>query len=208
MVSIPSPLREQVARLAGTPLPASARIVPTGLPALDAALPWNGLPQGAVHEISNPDAADGAATSFALLMLSRLLAASPGKAALWATCRDDLFAPGLHGVGVDPGRLVLARCRTATEVLAALEDGLRCPGLVAAAGEIAELDFTISRRLQLAAAASGVTLLLLRPNLVAASAAFTRWRIESRPGACSISLVRCRGGQPGQWIIRNKAEPE
>lgn len=208
MPSIPSPLREQIARLDGTTPPASARIVPTGLPALDAALPWNGLPQGAVHEIANADAVDGAATGFVLRLLAQLTAVAPNNAVLWASCRNDLFAPGLQRAQVDPGRLLFARCRSGTEVLAALEDGLRCPALAATVGEIAELDFTMSRRLQLAAASSGMLVLLLRPNLVSASAALTRWRVESCPGGQIISLIRCRGGRPGRWINRNEAKSE
>ncbi len=200
MSSISSLLREQIARLEGTPT-ASARAVPTGLTALDAVMPWNGLPQGAVHEFANPDAVDGAATGFVLHLLAKLLAKAPDKVVLWASCREDLFAPGLRHAQVDPGRLIFARCRSTTEVLAALEDGLRCPALAAVVGEIiAGLDFTMSRRLQLAAASSGVTLLLLRPKLVSASAALTRWRIESCPGGSTISLIRCRGGRSGQWI--------
>lgn len=208
MTSISSALREQIARLEGTPAPASARIVPTGVTALDAGLPWNGLPQGAVHEIANPDAADGAATGFVLRLLTQLQAVAPDKAVLWASCRDDLFAPGLRRARVDPGRLIFAHCRSGTEVLAALEDGLRCSALAAAVGEIAELDLIVSRRLQLAAVSSGVTLLLLRPNLISASAALTRWRVESCPSGRTVSLIRCRGGRSGQWINRNEAKSE
>ncbi len=108
--------------------------------------------------------------------------------------------------------------------LQVMEDGLRHHGL---AGVVAELSGRItlsaSRRLQLAAEATGVTALLLRrpgkgsAELVGAVAAATRWRIGALPSAPPVAdapdvpglgrarwqleLVRCRGGRTGAWIV-------
>lgn len=202
-------LRHTVARLEGIAPSAMGGTFSTGDARLDAALPWPGLPLGVVHEILCPDAADGAATGFALRLLANLLAAAPEKPGLWVGGgRNDffapLFAPGLRAAGFDPGRLIFAEAADAAISLAAIEDGLRCPGLAAVAGEIGTVDFAASRRLQLAAAASGVTLLLLRPERHAAeaSAAVSRWRIASRPGGgLHVTLLRCRAGRPGSWEL-------
>jgi protein ImuA len=194
-------LRERIARIEGFSPPEAAEICATDWPAVDAALPGGGLLQGAVHEIHSPDPADGAAIGFAAHLLGRFLAAKPGQAALWASCRADLFAPGLRAAGVDPGRLLIAHCRDADELLFAFEEGLKSKALSVVLGEIGELDFSLSRRLQLAASAAGSTLILLRPARFAAepSAAVTRWRAEVAPDGWSLTLFRCRGGRPGHW---------
>ena len=73
--------------------------------------------------------------------------------------------------------------------------------LSAVFSEIGEIDFMVSRRLQLAAAETGTTLVLLRPARFGGepSAAVTRWRAEARPSGWSLTLFRCRNGRPGYW---------
>jgi protein ImuA len=85
---------------------------------------------------------------------------------------------------------------------------LRCRALSAVAAEIDGVDFTQSRRLQLAAEQGGTTALLLRPpgELALPSAARTRWRIGSLPGAGDtprwrVELVRAQGGTPRHWTL-------
>ncbi len=201
-------LRHRIARLEGVAPATMAGVFSTGHARLDAALPWPGLPRGAVHEILCPDLADGAATGFALGLLASAMAAAAEKFVLWARGPGDffapLFAPGLCATGIDPGRMIFAAAAGHAALLAALEEGLRCAGLAAAVGEAGALDFNASRRLQLAAASSGVALLLLRPERFAAtaSAAVSRWHVASRPGGgARIALLRCRGGQAGHWDL-------
>jgi protein ImuA len=201
MIETLQELRVRVARLEGFAPPQSARLCPTGWPSVDAALPGGGLLQGALHEIHAPTPIDGAALGFAVRLLGRFLARMPDRQALWASCRDDLFAPGLIAVGVDPGRLLLVRCRDPDDLLFAFEEAIKSKCLSVVLGEIGALDFSSSRRLQLAAAASGTGLILLRPARFAAvpSAAVTRWRAEAAPDGWSLTLFRCRGGRPARW---------
>lgn len=193
-------LRARIAQMEGFSPERTAKACPTGWPAVDAALPGGGLLEGALHEIHSPDPADGAAMGFAARLLGRFQANRPGQI-LWTSCRADLFAPGLHAAGVDPARLLIARCRDSDELLYTFEEGLKSKALSAVFGEIGELDFAASRRLQLAAAEAGATLVLLRPARFGAepSAAVTRWRAESCPGGWSLTLFRCRNGRPGHW---------
>lgn len=196
-------LRAQIARLEGFSPPRLARTCPTGWGAVDAALPGGGLLEGALHEILSPDPADGAAIGFAVRLLGGFLAARPGHAALWASCRADVFAPGLKAVGVDPGRVLRAICRSSDEIMFVLEEAIKSHAVKMVIGEIGEIDFSLSRRLQLAAAATGATLILLRPARYGAapSAAATRWRAESCPGGWALTLFRCRSGRPGHWLM-------
>lgn len=210
---------------------APGEIVPLGLPAIDAALPWGGLPRGAVHEILCGDPGDGAPTAFLLALIGRQKAAGHAGPVLWVSCRHDLFAPALPVYGCDPADFLFVRCRSGEEVLWAMEDGLRCPALAAVAGDVGAPDFSATRRLQLAAGRSGVPLFLHRPlhraekatgragtdarkaGVLAPSAAVTRWAVtgrlpapagpETRTGdpAWTVHLHRCRGGRPGRWPV-------
>lgn len=185
--------------------------LPLGLAEIDAALD-GGLPTGCLHEVLG-GADDGAATGFVLALLARLLtAAQAGQPALWCGRCLDLYGPGLAGRGLDPARLILVEAARPADLLWAMEEGLRCPGLAAVVGEVDRLDLTAARRLQLAAEAGGATGLVLRrgggrePGAgTGAGAATTRWRISPRPGglaACwHVELLRCRGGRPRDWHV-------
>ena len=206
------------------------RVVSLGQPALDQHLPGGGLPLGALHEIV-PERAewdDAAATGFCLALLARLGAAVAGPV-LWAARGDDLHGPGLRTQGFDPGRLILARAQGDLEVCWALEEGLRCRALAAVVGEVAELERSAGRRLQLAAEAAGVTCFLLRRRRVPRrraeppSAAVTRWQVApapSGPGSFGpgssdsalmqrlpgrprwqVELLRCRGAAAGRFLV-------
>jgi len=222
-------LRRAVRRLEGTgeANPAGAR--PLGCPALDAALPdgrgGGGLPLGCLHEVRGDR---GAATGFA----ARLAAlAAAGRPVVWAARRLDLYAPGLAALGIDPGRLLVVRARSAAEVLWAMEEALACRALGAVVGEDAGAGPTESRRLQLAAEASGVTAVLLAAGEAAgagsgtgkggAAAAVTRWRIDPAPARTGetggdepglgpprwrAELRRARGGRPGAWLLEPTAD--
>ncbi|WP_114186904.1 ImuA family protein [Microvirga aerophila] len=211
-------LRRQIERLEGG---AQARApLPFGIAGLDDHLPGGGLARGALHEaVEAGPAAEfaGSATLFTAGIATRL-----EGPVLWCLTRRDLFAPGLAAAGLVPGRIIYAEAGRDREVLPLVEEGLRERGLAAVVGEVTRLSLIASRRLQLAAEASGVTALLLRrwwtvaeKDLAALpSAAVTRWRIapaatEPAPAPApglgrvqwQVDLVRCRGGAPRSWIL-------
>ena len=185
-------LRARVRRLEAGAVGRRA-VAPLGAAALDARLPGGGLPLAGLHEVAGERAEwdDGVALGFTLALLSRALAKRPGPV-LWVAGRLDLHAPGLLAAGIDPGELVLARAGAEADRLWAMEEGLRAARGKAAAfaavvGEVAALDRTAGRRLQLAAEAGGLPCFLLRRQLTAArrgdgpSAALTRWRVAPLP---------------------------
>ncbi|MBV9863552.1 MAG: hypothetical protein JO267_15545 [Alphaproteobacteria bacterium] len=144
---------------------------------------------------------------------------------VWCLPRPDLYGPGLQGHGLDPARLVLVTAPRREDMLWAMEEGLRAPGIAAVIGELGQWPMVASRRLQLAAERSGVTAFVLRrwrsggqatrerdPQAsLGPSAAATRWRIAALPSCpmpgepgigvprWRIELLRCRGGRPGCW---------
>jgi protein ImuA len=130
---------------------------------------------------------------------------------------------GLAELGLDPRCLVTVRAADVDAVLRASADALACDALGAVVleiwGETQKLDLVASRRLTLAAQASGVTALVLRiaatPN---PSTAETRWivRAAHSPSAASwtawgaprfdVELVRNRHGLNGRWIMEWKCD--
>ncbi len=198
-----------------------------GISGIDMHLPAGGLARGALHELVADNHNDmGAVTDFCVAILVRLLktqARSREQLILWclqnqAMDAGDLYPPGFSHLGLDPARVLAIRAKHDTDVLWVMEEALRCRALGAVVGEVKTADLTASRRLQLAAEASGITALLLRPSssVLSPSAATTRWRLAAspsnpcgwaaelgEPGAVcwQATLFRCRGGAPGNWLM-------
>jgi len=200
-------LRERIRRIE-RPTLAVHGVLPFGVDEIDRVLPGGGLTQGALHEILGVggDEEDGAlAAAFAAGILGRLAGMGEGTV-LWCLSRPDLYGPGLAAHGLDPARLVLVRAPRDSEILWAMEEGLRAPGIAAVVGEVGALTAVASRRLQLAAERSGITAFLLRrwrdggqamrernlPN-----AAVTRWRIAALPSQPPPSPSPASGGGNG-----------
>jgi protein ImuA len=215
-------LRRRLEALDGTGR-RGGKVLPFGLAAIDNALPGKGLALGALHEAAGVggDEEDGAvAAAFLVGILARL---EPERPVLWCLAEGDLYAPGLAAAGLDPARLILARTRRPQDVLWAMEEGLKSPMLAAVVGEVEALSLPASRRLQLAAEASGVTGFALRRwrqsedaarERSAPHAALTRWRVKALPGDVGdgapgvgrarwqVDLWRCRCGEvPKSWMV-------
>src|SRR5690349_15383663 len=124
-------LRERIRQLEQ---PQKHGVLPFGDAAIDRALPGGGLALGAMHDIlgAGGDEEDGAAAAgFAAGILARLDA----KPILWCLKNPDLHGPGLAEHGLDPARLVMVMARRDDDILWAVEEGLREPGLAAVVGE-------------------------------------------------------------------------
>jgi protein ImuA len=215
-------LRGQIARIERTHAKGAAeQSVALGIEAIDVLLPIGGIRLGALHEAASagPDTEHAAA---ATLFTAGILARLDGPV-LWVLRQADLFAPGLAGVGLDPDRVVFAEA--GKNVLPIMEEGLRHAGLAAVVAELTgRLSLVASRRLQLAAEQAGVLAILIRrsrafddPVLNEPTAAITRWRIAALPSPPALphapetpglgrarwqlNLTRCRGGEPGSWIV-------
>lgn len=204
-------LRRHLERLAH---PADRRErLPFEIEAIDNALPGGGLALGAVHEICE-QGTDGARASLAALFAAGVLARLPGPV-IWCLHSRDLFAPALARVGLHPDRVIYCETWKDAEVLPAMEEGLRHGGLAGVVGELVKLPLTPSRRLQLAAEASGVVAFVLRRSgsaLDEHNASFSRWSVRSAPSgpmidfdmgrACwQLDLLRCRGAEANSWTV-------
>lgn len=188
-----------------------AEAVGLGDPTLDAALPWRGLPKVGMHDVVG-GVADAAADGFAMALAGRLAGGCGRVLYVGGWRKRDLglpYGPGLVRFGIDPDHLILATVRRPDELLWTMEEGLRCGALAVVIGDGAVADLTASRRLQLAAENGGAAALVLAPTGGARfSVALTRWRIAAAPspdGAPGprwrVTLERCRGGRPGEWLV-------
>lgn len=211
------PLALKRALAASTPMEsAKGPLCPLGVEAVDLAL-GGGLATGACHEVfARGEARSASAAGFAVMLAQRLMQEGP-QTMLWlreerVQRRAGLSGPGLADVGLDPRRLILGVLPDAKALLRASIDALRCRGalgvvMLELSGNPRLLDLTASRRMALAAEASGVTLLLLRTDqaIPAPSAARTRWEVGPAPSRrleadapghpmLAITLLRQRGG--------------
>jgi protein ImuA len=192
-----------------------------GVPEIHDHLPGDGLAAGVLHEVMAEAYSDRpSAFGFACALIVGALRARPGPAMLVMSARalSDHGRPHAHGLrqlGIDLKRLVLIETRNDKDAHWALEETLRSqarPSIVSAAVG-GTLDLTVSRRLNLAAAAHGTPLVIVRPsNASGTTAAATRWRIRSTAGTADrfgaldkstwhARLERCRNGRPGEWLI-------
>lgn len=205
---------------------AESASLPFGAPEIDACLPGGGLPLGRWHEVLGEGmeietaAAPGLFAALAAAPLARR-----GEA-VWVLRRDDLWAPGLTGLGFPAERLIQVCVKDEAEVLATMEDALSTPGVAVVLGEADAVGLTAGRRLQLACERRGATGFLIRRRPYggkaarepAGSAAATRWRVASAPSEPDpgdlgppmpglgpprllVTLERCRGGRPGRWLM-------
>src|SRR5450432_4105639 len=185
-----------------------------------------GLALGAMHEVFAEGRHSAAATGFVAGLMGRAAARRP---LVWV--RQDfseiesgaLSMNGLAELGLDPRLMVTVRAADVDTALRTAADALACDALGVVVlevwGEARPLDLVASRKLTLAAQASGVTGLLLR---VAAepqpSTAETRWIVRaahSPPAALwsawgapvfDAQLVRNRHGPVGRWIMEWKCD--
>lgn len=182
--------------------------------------------QATLGEVFTDAVIDGAPTGFVLAQLQAM--ASTGKPVLWIqdrVSRREAGRPyllGLQGQGVDD--IIHVQVSKATDVLWAMEEGLRCADLCGVIGEVwgdpPALDFTATKRLALRAEANNVPAWLMRraaePNL---SAARERWRVNSLPSLAKpydaqapgqalwqADLFRARWKTPGHWVARHDAD--
>src|SRR6185312_9083778 len=176
---------------------------------------YNGaFPLGAIHEFIYSEAGDAAVTGgFIAGILASLM--QSGGVSVWIGSSGTIFPPALRYFGIDPEKIIFIELQKDREILWAMEEALKCDGLAAVIGDIPEVSFTASRRLQLAVEESRITGFLLRnnPRSLVTTACATRWKITSlasepageMPGIgfprWNVELLKVKNGKPGNWQI-------
>jgi len=185
-----------------------------GLGEINHSFPNASFPIGAMHEFISAGKEDSTATGgFIAAVLSKLM--KNGGASLWIGSSRTLFPPALKFFDIDPEKIIFIDLPRERDVMWAMEEAFKCDGIVAVVGEIQELNFTTSRRFQLAVEQSRVTGFILRnnPRNLNITACVTRWKIthlptilaDEMPGIgfyrWNVELLKIRNGKPGSWQI-------
>jgi protein ImuA len=191
----------------------------TGLGSIERAFPGHTFPIGAVHEFLSLAQEDAAATNGFIAGLLSSFMKSQGVC-LWISTKRTLFPPALKLFGIEPERIIFVDLIREKEALWAIEEALKCKALAAVVGELSEISFTASRRLQLAVEQSRVTGFIHRynPKSEHALATVSRWKItpmasimeDDMPGIgfprWNVRLLKVRNGKPGTWLIEWAAD--
>jgi protein ImuA len=220
-------LRGRIERIEAHGETCSPRRVRLGHADADATL-QGGLALGVMHEVfAQTGRQSAAATGFVAALAGR----SAGRRPLvWIRQgfteieSGAVSMSGLAELGLDPRLLVSVRAADVECALRTAADALVCDAVGAVVlevwGETRQLDLTASRKLTLAAQASGVTALVLRMAAEPqSSTAETRWIVRaahSPPPSSAWSawgvplfdaqLVRNRHGPVGRWIMEWKCD--
>lgn len=207
-------LQKDILPLQGFKTPLNNTVLDAVPGSIKNAFPNASFPLGAVHEFIYSGAEDAAATAgFVAALLASLMRS--GGASIWISSSRLIFPPALKSFDLAPDKIIFIDLKKEKEIPWAMEEALKCDGLSAVIGEMQELSFTASRRLQLAVEQSQVTGFILRHHSLNlnTSACLARWKITSLPSELSgdtpgvgfprwnVELLKVRNGKPGTWQI-------
>lgn len=207
-------LQTEILRLQGFK-PENGISVNMGLGPIKEAFPNAVFPLGAVHEFLSAKPEDAAATSGFITGLLAPLMGSSGTT-LWISSNRTIFPPALKSFGVQPDRIIFIDLKKEKDVMWVMEEALKCGSLSAVVGEMQEISFIGSRRLQLAVEQSRVTGFILRhhPRKINTTACVSRWKITPLPSEAiddlpgigfpqwRVELLRIKNGRPGTWEVK------
>jgi protein ImuA len=212
-------LKKDILPLQGFKHSSHSTTVDIGLRPIKDTFPNGSFPLGAIHEFICADAeASSASGGFIAGILTTLM--QDGGVCLWISSSRTLFPPALKSFGIAPDKIIFIDLQKQSDILWAMEEALKCDGLAAVVGEMQDLNFTASRRLQLTVEQSRVTGFILRcnPRHLNTTACITRWKINSlasvpaddMPGIgfprWNVELLKVRNGKPGTWQIEWAAD--
>ncbi|MBD3582256.1 ImuA family protein [Flavobacterium selenitireducens] len=206
-------LQAKVDALQGLGRPADV-ISRTGFAPFESAFPDRIFPVGTVHEFLSDESSHAACTNGFIAGLASTFLNKDGIC-LWIGRNRKVFPPGLKHFGITPSNVIFVDLHKQNDLLWAIEEALKCDALTSVVGEIRDLGFTESRRLQLAVEKSGVTGFIHchKPKAKGSSACTTRWRVTPgmsfTPGGLpgighavwDVELLKVRNGKPGSWRI-------
>lgn len=207
-------LQREVLSLQRYGQPSLQNRIDTGLGVIESAFPGGVFPTGAMHEFISYSSCSAAATNGFMAGIGSSLMAH-GGACVWVGARNTVFPAALNAFGIMPERVVFIDPLRQKEVLWTIEEALKCDALSLVVGELGELSFTESRRLQLAVEHSRVTGFIHRRNPRSENtvACVSRWKITpvasvfsgAMPGVgmprWQVQLLKVRNGIPGNWTV-------
>jgi protein ImuA len=205
-------LKMDILPLEGLKMSIAGEVPDAGLGPMNQAFPRGSFPLGAIHEFISSGPESAAATGgFISALVSPLM--KKGGAGIWIGSSGKIFPPALQQFGIDPARIIFIDLKKEKDLLWTVEEALKCHGLAAVVAEIPALNFTNSRRFQLAVEQSQVTGFIHRSNTrnLNTNASVSRWKINPLPTETydalpglgyprwNVELLKIRNGKPGVW---------
>lgn len=210
-----SALRKQIMEMEGFKLMAKQDEVDVGLDFMREAFPNGVFPTGVIHEFISMDGPSrSAATNAFMLGIIQGLLRSDGVC-FWVSNVRTLFPSALLSFGVHPQQVVFVDVSRDHDVLWVVEQALKSKAVRVVVGELSEVHFVESQRLQLAVESSRATGFLHRytPRRTNTLATTTRWKITPTPSvqedglpgvgfpSWKVELLKVRNGKPGSWQV-------
>jgi len=171
------------------------------------------FPTAAIHEFVSSSPEEMAACSgFISGLMSSFLARG---IIVWISRGQTIFPQALQAFNIEPHKIIFIHPTKEKEIWWCIEEALRCSSITAVVTEMQDLNFTNSRRFQLAVEKTKVTGFILnaKPGNPNASACISRWKITSLPSHLEdglpgvghprwkVELKKIRNGKPGTWEI-------
>lgn len=205
-------LHREILSLGGIKTPAGTCMQKQGLQLLQEHFPLGVFPISAVHEFlsGNPEQL-AASTGFIAATITSCL---PDDAVIvWINNAQQIFPTALTRFGLQPHKIIFVNPASEQETNWCIEEALQCNSITAMVAEMTNLNFTNSRRFQLAVEKSKVTGFILNTQLnkINTTACFTRWQITPSPSHLTngmpgvghprwkVQLQKIRNGKPGYW---------
>jgi protein ImuA len=175
------------------------------------AFPNQSFPLGAIHEMistSNEEKACG--YGFISAILSSLM--KKKGAVVWIASAAQWFPPAFDRFDVDADKIIFIQPKE-KDIAWITEEALLCGTITAVVSEMKDMNFTTSRRLQLAVERSKTTGFIFRtdPKQIHATSSMARWKVSALPGrshgnlpgviypSWNIELLKVRNGKPQSW---------
>lgn len=196
---------------------ASSEQVKVDLGGMNACFPNGIFPSAGIHEIISQSTTDRPACSGFISAIAGMLMKNSGPG-IWIYTEQRIYPPALLLFGIIPERIIFVQVSKPVDVCWAMEEALKTEGIAVVIGEVQELSFETSRRLQLAVEKSKVTGFVLRhlPRKMNPTAALSRIHVSSlrstmeaaMPGVgdprWQIEVLKTRNGKPGiyemEWV--------
>lgn len=207
-------LRQEVLSMQGQPPVKEHHLFANAPQAIMEAFPNKTFPVGAVHEFVTENMEEVSATAGFISGLLQPIVQS-GRAMAWISMEPFIFPLALKQFGLEPDKILFIRPAFKKDLRWVTEEVLRCEALSAVVAEWNEMNFTESRRLQLAVESSkGTACVICRnPGKLQTTASFSRWQIRPIPSEPAdglpgvgfarwqVALHKVRNGRPGTWIV-------
>ena len=207
-------LQKEILQLQGYKTLVPNKVSPINLGPIENAFPNGCFPEAGIHEfITERPQHEAATCGFIAGLMGAFM--QKGGASIWIGSSGKLFPPSLKIFGIEPDKIVFIDVRKEKEILWVMEEVLKCNGIAVVVGELPEINFTASRRLQLAVEQSRLTGFIIRnnPRNLNVNACLSRWRITPLPTLpefdmpgigfprWNVELLKIRNGKPGTWQV-------